>query len=700
MGHGGMGHRMTDTLPARRPSAGPRPQRRTASEEELSSPSTAGRAFTILFVGYPVWWLLGVASVLPLAVAAVMALDLSRRRTIVVPRGWSVWCLFLAWVLLGALLLGVDAPGAVPGGLHGSRILVYGYRVAWYVACTIALLWIYGTPSRSFSFRRISSCFAALFVVTTVGGVLGVLFPTADFPSLVEALLPGSIAHNGFVQELVHPGLADVEEVLRRAEARPKAPFPFTNTWGSCLALLLPFFLLSWWTHGKRWQRVATPVVLIAAAVPVAFSLNRGLWICLVTGALILVVVGAAHGHRQVLVRATAMVLLATVVVVASPLGGLVVERLHNPHSNSRRHNLAVETVRSVAQGSPVVGFGTTRDVQGNFFSIAGGSTPDCPACGSPPLGTQGQIWLVVFSQGLVGLAIFAGFFAITFRRSWRSHTEIELVTTVVLVFFAIQVFVYDTLGLPMFIVVTTMAAFGRAQRESGADPVQRTLAQFTDRVRAGLVPLVVLMLLGAVAGVLVSRTLPVQYTAETDVLLPHSSMYLPAVAPPRSNAQNDVSMDSVATTAQADRVLRAVAATPGALPVNSLRGHVTVKAAPNSRVLELSVLGNRPEAVARSVTALAGEIIDTGRTELLRRRDIALADAPPDSYAYQTALRMDTSPGTVLRVNTPERLPPDVKKYGASGLGIGLLLGAALLGWRPDLLRRAHLRRVHAYDA
>jgi hypothetical protein len=693
---------MTDTLPAR--SLGGRPttrlHRRQPADEEVPGAGHAGRALTWLFVGYPIWWLLGIASVLPLAVAGVMALDLSRRRTIVVPRGWTLWCLFLVWVMLGALLLGVDAPGAVPGGLSGTRMLVFGYRVTWYVACTVALLWVYGTPSTSFSFRRISSSFAVLFVVTTVGGVLGLLFATADFPSVVEAVLPRSLAQNNFIQELVHPGLADVEEVLGRAGARPKAPFPFTNTWGSCLALLLPFFLLSWWTHGKRWQRIATPVVLLTAAVPVAFSLNRGLWICLVAGALILVVVGVAHGRGQVLVRATAMVLIATVVVVASPLGGLVLDRLHNPHSNSRRHNLAVESVRSVAEGSPIVGFGTTRDVQGNFFSLAGGSTPDCPACGSPPLGTQGQLWLVVFSQGLVGVAIFAGFFAITYRRSWRCRTEIELVTTVVLVFFAIQVFVYDTLALPMFIVVTTMGALGREQRESGADPVRRTLAQFADRVRAGFVPLVALMLLGAVAGVLVARARPVQYAAERDVLLPHSSMYLPAQAPPQSNPQNDVSVDSVATTAEADRILRAVAATPGALPVDRLRGHVAVTAAANSRVLELTVLGDRPGAVTRSASALARELIDTGRADLVRRRDRALAEAPPDSYPYQAALRMDTSPGTVLRVDAPVRIPADVKKYGVAGLAIGLLVGTALVARRPDLLRRPRLRRLRAYDA
>src|SRR4051794_20908491 len=106
---------MTDTLPSRPLGARSSTHlyRRWDAADALPGPGPAGRAFPLLFVGYPIWWLLGIAAVLPLAVAAVMALDLSRRRTIPVPRGWTLWCLFLVWVLLGALLLGADAPSAV-----------------------------------------------------------------------------------------------------------------------------------------------------------------------------------------------------------------------------------------------------------------------------------------------------------------------------------------------------------------------------------------------------------------------------------------------------------------------------------------------------------------------------------------------------------------------------------------------------------
>ena len=105
-------------------------------------------------------------------------------------------------------------------------------------------------------------------------------------------------------------------------------------------------------------------------------------------------------------------------VLWASPLGNLAEQRADNQHSNNRRGMLLTETVGSVSQGSPLVGFGSTRDVQGSFSSIAGGATPDCPACGVPPLGTQGHLWLVLFSQGWLGLAFFLLFVVLALIRS------------------------------------------------------------------------------------------------------------------------------------------------------------------------------------------------------------------------------------------------------------------------------------------
>ncbi len=131
-----------------------------------------------------------------------------------------------------------------------------------------------------------------MFVVTTVGGLVGVLMPHLEFTSPFEMLLPRGLRSNSLVKSIVHPEVADIQNVLGRPEARPKAPFPFANSWGSSLSLYLPFFIVAWFRYGPRWQRYAAPVVLLVALVPIVYSLNRGLWASLalgVVGAVILV---------------------------------------------------------------------------------------------------------------------------------------------------------------------------------------------------------------------------------------------------------------------------------------------------------------------------------------------------------------------------------------------------------------------------
>ena len=144
---------------------------------------------TALLLGYPLWWVLGIDSLLPLLLAAPMAAQLWRRRTLRLPAGFGFWVLFLVWVLLGVVLLWADAPGAVPGG-DSSRLLLFAYRIAWYVACTVVLLWITNIRRSDLPDEHVRRLVAWMFVVTTLGGLLGLLAPTFSFTSALELLLP------------------------------------------------------------------------------------------------------------------------------------------------------------------------------------------------------------------------------------------------------------------------------------------------------------------------------------------------------------------------------------------------------------------------------------------------------------------------------------------------------------------------------
>ncbi len=421
-----------------------------------------GWPLTALFLLFPLWWVAGLTSFAFIIFAVPLAVELLRRRDLRVPRGFGTWLLFLAWMLAGTTMLWSDAPTGEPGGGGAGRLMVFGFRTAMYLAATVFMLYVVNADQRRLPTRRVLRLLAFMFVVTTCGGLLGVVAPGFEFRSVLELVLPHGLAGNGFINPMIHPAAAENQNILGYDEGRPIAPFAFANSWGANYSLYLPFFLLAWFGRDAGWRRRLAPFILLLSLVPVVYSLNRGLWGALGVGVLYLAFRLAAMGKVWALQAVVAALLLGAIAFVVSPLGTMVQARLNAPHSNERRGQLAADTVRNAVEGSPILGFGSTRNVRGSYFSIAGGSTPDCPACGVPPLGTQGLLWMVIFSQGLVGLGLFLYFFARRFFAHWRDHAGLSLAGCVVLTFWTIELFVYDTVDAPL---VTVMIAVGLMAR-------------------------------------------------------------------------------------------------------------------------------------------------------------------------------------------------------------------------------------------
>jgi hypothetical protein len=438
---------------------GERLERPAAPEPRWLRP---GWPLTALLLGYPVWWALGFSTFVLPVLALPMAFALLRRRRLRVPRGAGLWMLFLVWVALGAGVLWADAPGAVPGG-STTRLLTWGLRLSYYLAATVALLYVGNLSERELPTRRVVRLLAAVFVITTAGGLLGMLAPGLEWTSVAEVVLPASIT--GAI-DAVHPGTAQVQDILAGgSEARPKAPFAYTNEWGANLVLLLPFFCAAWLGRDAGWRRYAAPVVLLVATVALVASLNRGAWIGVLLAIAYVAVRSAAAGRVAALAALVGATVVGALVLVLSPLGGLVQDRLDSPHSNERRGLLAAQTVES-ATASPVVGFGSTRPVQGNLSSIATGASGDCPKCEAPPLGTHGQMWLLVFSQGFVGAALFLGFLLRRFLRHWRDPRPEVVAAMVTLVLFALFGFYYNLLPFPLLTLSLGLAVAWRLGRQ------------------------------------------------------------------------------------------------------------------------------------------------------------------------------------------------------------------------------------------
>ena len=107
----------------------------------MSAATLARTAFVVGLGGLPLWWVLGLVDVVPLLMAGPLAWDLAHRRHRRVPPGFGWWLLFLLWVTLGVGVLWTSAPGAADEGGIG-RLLVFDYRLAWYLSATVLLLWL------------------------------------------------------------------------------------------------------------------------------------------------------------------------------------------------------------------------------------------------------------------------------------------------------------------------------------------------------------------------------------------------------------------------------------------------------------------------------------------------------------------------------------------------------------------------------
>jgi polysaccharide biosynthesis protein PslJ len=393
-----------------------------------------------LFVWFPVWWFLGLGAFVWPLLAIPMLVVLVRRGRVEAPRGFGVWLLFVAWVVVsGAHISGAGA---------GFSFL---YRLAMYLSVTVLFLYVYNLD-RELPAETVGKVLASFWAVTVAGGFLGILAPGAGFRTLVERQMPPRLLNNPLVFRLVHPVFADVQQFLGYRVARPVAPFLYSNYWGSVFALTVPFVIWRIQAATSPAQRARWMALGLASLVPQVFSLNRGMWLSLGVG-----LVYAALRQQQRRLRALRNLVLAILVIAAliaaTPLRQLVVDRAETGHSNDGRALLYEEAIKKTSE-SPWVGFGAPQPVDGDKEL--------------PPVGTQGQFWLVMVSQGFVGLALFTGWFLIALRRTRHATSAIGRWCHVAVLIFVVQLPIYDMLPYQFHLVMVT-AAF--AMREVARAP-------------------------------------------------------------------------------------------------------------------------------------------------------------------------------------------------------------------------------------
>lgn len=581
----------------------------------------------LVFTWFPLWWVLGLTQLAFLVATAWMVWWLIRRTSVTLPHGLGWWLLFLVTAGVGVVAVKVDVPGAMHLA-DDTRYLTWALRMVWLVEATVVLLYIRNTKEQ-ISSLRVSRILATMFVTIVVGGLLGSLAPAVQLHSLAEMLLPGRLASSPFVASLVHPNLAERQVYLGAVNFRPSAPFPYANDWGLNFACFLPFFLRAWLGRDAGRRRHVAPLVLAAAAVPVVYSGNRGLWAILLLLMVVLIVKQATAGRFRPLLALGAVVVVGAVVVALSPLSSAVEARFSGHNSNQGRLALATITIKGMAESSPIIGDGTTRKAQGSFYSIAGGATPDCYTCAPPALGTQGNLWWMLFATGFVGAALGLLFWLSNLWRHRRGHDPTALASWCVLLAFVAALPVYDWTITAAFAAMTAVALLDRRvadPRRVVALPLRMSAVCLHPSLVAGCV----------VAGVVLGGVWQIHhgttYVARVTVYLPDDP----------SQPGRATTLDTQARFIDSPAVL-APTAVQRAGDRAAHRGELTVEATANSRLLIISYTSTDP-ATARTVAettaqGLIGVLGDTTGAAQARRRTSLLRSLDGDLVAQDRIL-------------------------------------------------------------
>ena len=146
-----------------------------------------------------------------------------------------------------------------------------------------------------------------------------------------------------------------------------------------------------------------------------------------------------------VLVAAAGLVLA----LVATPLGDTVNARIDNGKSNGVRSFLIERAVDGFA-GSPVIGYGSTRNTIGGRNSIAVGESSECERCGNFTVGGNGQFWQLMYAHGAAGTLAYLAFFGYGLWRFRRDRTPVGIAGSAAIVSSFSVLLWYNSLATPL----------------------------------------------------------------------------------------------------------------------------------------------------------------------------------------------------------------------------------------------------------
>ena len=398
-----------------------------------------------LLWGFPVFWLLGATVIAGVALTVVMLSYLAHHRATRLVPGVYAFTAFVIWVVPCVAM--IDS---------GARLLGYAYRFSILMIVGTAFVYTISAGAR-LTRRQIVDGLTFVWLFTIVGGLLGLMFPEARLSTPVGLLLPEGLTGNDYVRDLFFPPLAEVQHPFGSPVdfVRPSAPFPYANSWGVAIVLLTPVAVACFLQARRRAVRVVVVVGLVAMIAPALATSNRGMFGGLVLAAVYVIVRLVARDRAAPVLAIAALATIGATVLIGNGLLRQISTRQQYGDSSGTRWSLYQETFERTLQ-SPLLGYGAPR-----------------PSASEPLIsaGTQGYVWMLMFSFGFVGLALFLTFLWGTTLRTWRAPGDVDLVLHSVLVVASAIIVIYGLDIMQLLSIMLVAAVLLR--RRHGLDPVE-----------------------------------------------------------------------------------------------------------------------------------------------------------------------------------------------------------------------------------
>lgn len=413
-----------------------------------------GWPLLVAFVGFPLWWVLGLGDMAWPLFAAVMVYFLARFSKVKAPRGLGIWLLFLLWMLCS--MIQIDEP---------LRVVGFFYRYGMNLAATIMFLYVYNAR-HSLSERRIFGILTIFWLVVVAGGYVGLALPVFELKTPLAYVFPQVLLDNSYIHDMAFRRLTQFNpdpNAYVIAAPRPSAPFLYANGWGNVYSLLTPV-TIAYASMVRRDRKFWLLVLALPISfIPAFLTLNRGMFLGLGVALVYIAIRAALQGHGKIILAVIGIAAMAAIAVQVLPVQERLDQRNSKVESIADRGNLYVETWDRTLE-SPVFGYGAPRPSERKD---------------QPSAGTQGHIWLVMFSHGFVGLGLFLGWLVVLFLKTIRRTDVVGLVCNTVVLVSLVEVFYYGILGAGLVIV---MVAGALALRN---DPASQPMAQFRIREKS-----------------------------------------------------------------------------------------------------------------------------------------------------------------------------------------------------------------------